>query len=77
MLDLLELARGDGLAITGQVATRGIGILLGLQCTLHPFMSNPAWQRLAHLPYTEQAQGDGAPGDKGRHPGRAGQPGAV
>ncbi|MGD0245978.1 MAG: amidohydrolase family protein [Streptosporangiaceae bacterium] len=56
VLDLLEQARGDGLAITGQVATRGIGMLLGLQCTLHPFMSNPAWQRLAHLPYAEQAR---------------------
>jgi N-acyl-D-aspartate/D-glutamate deacylase len=56
VLDLLEQAQADGLPITGQVATRGIGLLLGLQCTLHPFMTNPVWRRLAHLSCAEQAR---------------------
>jgi N-acyl-D-aspartate/D-glutamate deacylase len=64
VLDLLEVAQADGLPITGQVATRGIGLLLGLQCTLHPFLSNPVWQRLAHLPCAGQARAMARPETK-------------
>ena len=54
-LDYLQAANADGLPITGQVPTRGIGLLMGLECTLHPFMLNPAWRRLSTLPVREQA----------------------
>lgn len=32
----------DGLRVRAQVAARGIGILLGLQATLHPFSRCPS-----------------------------------
>jgi N-acyl-D-aspartate/D-glutamate deacylase len=51
----LTEANEAGYAIRAQVPARGIGILLGLQCTLHPFMMNPVWQRIASLPVAEQA----------------------
>lgn len=49
-------ARDDGLAITAQVATRAIGLLFGLPCTLHPFMNNPVFAEIAGLPVAEQAR---------------------
>ena len=56
MLQRLSEANADGLRIRGQVPVRGIGLLLGLQNTLHPFMLNPIWQqRLSGLPIAQQA----------------------
>jgi N-acyl-D-aspartate/D-glutamate deacylase len=55
MLQRLTEANAAGLPMKGQVPARGIGLLLGLQNTLHPFMLNPVWQRLAGLPVAEQA----------------------
>jgi N-acyl-D-aspartate/D-glutamate deacylase len=56
VLDRISAANADGLMLRAQVAARGIGLLMGLQCTLHPFMTNPVWQRIANLPIPEQAQ---------------------
>jgi N-acyl-D-aspartate/D-glutamate deacylase len=55
VLDMLEQAWADGLPIRAQVAARAIGMILGLDNTLNPFMVNPVWQRMAGLPATEQA----------------------
>ncbi len=55
-LDFLVRANDDGLRLRAQVAARGIGILLGLDCTLHPFSGNPVWQDLADRPVEEQAR---------------------
>jgi len=66
VLDRITAARDDGLAITGQVATRAIGLLFGLQCTLHPFMSNPVFKEIAALPVPEQARIMADPGFKAR-----------
>jgi N-acyl-D-aspartate/D-glutamate deacylase len=55
MLQRLTEANAAGLAIRGQVPVRGIGLLMGLQNTLHPFMLNPVWQQLRDLPVAEQA----------------------
>ena len=49
MLNLLDEAHADGLEIRGQVATRGVGLLLGLQGTLNPFMANPVYLEVADL----------------------------
>jgi len=54
-LELLEQANADGVAMRGQAAARAIGILLGLQCTLHPLLANPVWQEIASLPVPDQA----------------------
>lgn len=55
-LRFLEEANAEGHRLRAQVAARGIGILLGLNCTLNPFKANPAYQRIAHLPVAEQAK---------------------
>jgi len=37
-----------------QVGARGIGVLLGLDATFHPFMGFPTYKTLAHLPLSER-----------------------
>ena len=41
ILNHIETARADGLAVTGQTVVRPIGVLLGFECTLNPFLANP------------------------------------
>jgi N-acyl-D-aspartate/D-glutamate deacylase len=53
------LARADaavarGLDVRCQVASRGIGVLLGLEATFHPFMGFPSYKAIAHLPLAER-----------------------
>jgi N-acyl-D-aspartate/D-glutamate deacylase len=48
-------ANAAGLPIKAQVAARGVGLVMGLELTLHPFMTNPVWQDMADLPLAEQA----------------------
>src|SRR5262245_21447474 len=43
-LELLAAANADGVAMTAQVAPRAVGLLLGLQCTLHPLLTNRAYR---------------------------------
>jgi N-acyl-D-aspartate/D-glutamate deacylase len=54
VLKRLAEANAEGLALKAQVAARGVGLVMGLQLTLHPFMTNPVWRQLAALPFTEQ-----------------------
>lgn len=56
ILDLVAAANAEGYKIRAQVASRALGILLGLQCTLHPFFMNPVWRSISHLPVPEQAR---------------------
>jgi N-acyl-D-aspartate/D-glutamate deacylase len=53
-LELLSAANADGVAMTGQVAPRAVGLMLGLQCTLHPLLTNPVYREIAALPLTER-----------------------
>jgi N-acyl-D-aspartate/D-glutamate deacylase len=55
VLDRISMSRGEGLTMTGQVAPRGVGLLMGLHCTLHPFMTNRVWQQISGLPAAQQA----------------------
>ena len=50
LLRRVEKARGEGLDIKAQVACRPVGILLGLQCSMNPFMDRPAYKEIASLP---------------------------
>ena len=56
VLGRIDAAQADGLAITAQVGTRAVGLLLGLQCTLHPFLNNPVFAEIAALPVPEQVR---------------------
>lgn len=49
LLDLVAAARADGLDIKAQVAPRSPGLLMGLETSLHPFVSNPKYVALAAL----------------------------
>ena len=50
----LEQANAAGLPMRGQVAARAIGTLLGLEATMHPFISHPSWSEIASLPLAEK-----------------------
>ena len=45
----IHAARRDGLAVTGQVGSRPIGLVMGLETSMHPFASRPSWRELADL----------------------------
>ncbi len=55
-LQQLERSNAAGLPLRGQVATRAIGILLGLEATLNPFSSHPSYARIAALPLAERVE---------------------
>jgi N-acyl-D-aspartate/D-glutamate deacylase len=57
LLARITKANEDGLAITAQVAARPVGVLMGLQCTLHPFLANPVFRdELGEAGWAEQAR---------------------
>ncbi|MCB1739274.1 MAG: amidohydrolase family protein [Gammaproteobacteria bacterium] len=55
MLDRVSDARGDGIDIRAQVASRPIGALMGLGCSLHPFITHKTYRELRSLPVAERA----------------------
>ena len=50
----VDQACADGLEVTAQVGSRPIGVLLGLQASLHPFVSHPLWLELQALDHQER-----------------------
>jgi N-acyl-D-aspartate/D-glutamate deacylase len=54
MLAAIAAANDAGLPIKAQVASRAIGLLLGLEATLHPFSSHASFRELAALPLAEK-----------------------
>jgi N-acyl-D-aspartate/D-glutamate deacylase len=55
ILGRIERANDAGLTVRAQVATRGIGVILGLDATFHPFIGFPSYKAVAHLPLAERA----------------------
>ncbi|MCB9780143.1 MAG: amidohydrolase family protein [Alphaproteobacteria bacterium] len=53
ILQRAEAATAAGLPMRCQVASRPIGVLLGLEATFHPFMGMPGFKALSHLPRAE------------------------
>jgi N-acyl-D-aspartate/D-glutamate deacylase len=45
----IHAARQAGLNVSGQVGCRPIGVLMGLETTIHPFSSHPAWLAMSKL----------------------------
>ena len=54
LLDRISQANADGLTMTGQVAPRAVGLILGLECTLNPFVTNPVYREIAERPLAEK-----------------------
>lgn len=45
----IEQANMDGLHVTGQVGSRFIGMVMGLETTVNPFATHPLWKDMADL----------------------------
>ena len=54
-LDGIHRANAEGLTMTGQVGCRPIGIMMGLETSVHPFANNPAYKAISDLPLAERA----------------------
>ena len=55
-LDQVAAARADGLEVTAQVASRPIGMLMGLEATVHPFTTHPEWCALSDISPRERVE---------------------
>ena len=56
MLAEVEKANADGLSIRGQVIPRPVGILVGLDLSLHPFAFHPSFRAIEQLPLAEKVR---------------------
>jgi N-acyl-D-aspartate/D-glutamate deacylase len=65
-LELLAAANADGVTMRAQVAPRAVGLLLGLECTLHPLLTNPVYREIAALPLAERVAAMRDPAFKAR-----------
>jgi N-acyl-D-aspartate/D-glutamate deacylase len=54
MLAAIAAANAAGLPMKAQVASRAIGLLLGLEATLQPFSSHPSFREIAALPLAQK-----------------------
>jgi N-acyl-D-aspartate/D-glutamate deacylase len=59
-------ARNAGLDIKAQVACRGIGMIHGLECSMHPFFLAPSYKSIAHLNISERVLAMGNKDLRGR-----------
>jgi len=48
-VDWIHDMRAKGMQATAQVSSRGIGVMMALETTLHPFAGHPAWLEMADL----------------------------
>lgn len=56
ILARVDRACDKGLDIRVQCAPRGIGVLLGLEATFHPFIGFPSYKAICHLPREERVR---------------------
>ena len=57
-MDGEESVPAEVIKMRGQVGTRAVGLLLGFEATLNPFLMSPAWAELKGLAPTERAGHD-------------------
>lgn len=53
-LTMIEKANADGGQVTAQVFPRPIGLMIGLELTVNPFVLYPSYQEIAHLPLPQR-----------------------
>ena len=56
MLAATQRAVDEGAQIMAQVPARPTGLLLGLECTLHPFLKHPTYVEFRRLPLAERVR---------------------
>ncbi len=56
VLDRVDGLRAEGLPVHVQCAPRGVGVLLGLEATFHPFIGFPSYKSISHLPLAERVR---------------------
>ncbi len=56
ILARIDQANAAGISIRAQVAARGIGVLIGLEATFHPFIGFPSYKAISHLPIEERVK---------------------
>jgi len=54
VLDMMERTNENGGKATAQVMPRPIGLIAGLELTVHPFVLCPSWSKIADLSVSEQ-----------------------
>ncbi len=54
LLRMVERANADGVTIRGQVSSRPVGSLFGLELSTHPFLRTPTYEAIAPLPFAER-----------------------
>lgn len=54
ILDLMDDANAAGASVKGQVTPRGVGMLFGLELSMHPFVLSPSYQAIADLPLKQR-----------------------
>lgn len=54
IIERAEQSNAKGIDFRLQVAPRPIGVIIGLECSLHPFMGFPSYKAIAHLPLAER-----------------------
>ncbi|MFN0145375.1 MAG: N-acyl-D-amino-acid deacylase family protein [Dehalococcoidia bacterium] len=57
----IDTAAAEGVDMKAQICARPIGILLGLEGTVNPFMQTPSYQAIAMLPLAERVTRMGSP----------------
>ncbi len=50
----IHAANEAGLTVNGQVGCRPIGVMMGIDTSIHPFTDHPAWQEIADLPIDQR-----------------------
>jgi N-acyl-D-amino-acid deacylase len=53
-LELLSKATSEGVPIKAQVFPRGVGVMLGLDLSFHPFRFNPSYRAIESLPLLDR-----------------------
>ena len=56
IFDRASKANDKGFDVRCQVGARGIGVILGLQATFHPFMGFPSYKAISQLPLAERVE---------------------
>lgn len=56
VLDRVDKLRADNVPVHVQCAPRGIGVILGLEATFHPFIGFPSYKSISHLSLAERVE---------------------